>query len=306
MDSARTTAATSTCERGVPAGPEGAIGAESLDLHEAIVDPRASGGCARWPEGLWLVNRKTGEIVQGRCRATNLCQYCQRLYVVETVEMLTLDAMEWPPTLWLVLTAREHLTRAACREHLAQLRRALRKRWPGVEWFVQVEFQRRGALHLNLLIKGVPVGLVDELQAVVVGRWCARVDALPVGQWGGVIEDARGTVRYLAKMLAHGLKAEQAPPIGWRGHRTSQTRGYLVRPASVMRVEARESLWSKRRLWRATEQARAQGCDDSDVIEHLWEQLTARESEAADAWALHRAVEYVGQQRWQDTGRVIA
>jgi hypothetical protein len=52
-------------------------------------------------------------------------------------------------------------------------------------------------------------------------------------------------------MLAHGLKAEQAPPIGWRGHRTSQTRGYLVRPASAMRVEARESLRSKRALWRA-------------------------------------------------------
>jgi hypothetical protein len=283
-----------------------AIRAEPLDLHEGIDDPRAYGGCARWPEGLWLVNRKTGEIVQGRCRATNLCRYCQRLYVVETVEMLTLDAMEWPPTLWLVLTAREHLTREDVRRHLCQLLRAVRKRWPEVEWFVQVEFQRRGALHLNLLMKGVPIELVDELQAVVVGRWCARVDALPVGQWAGVIESAGGTVRYLAKMLAHGLKAEQAPPIGWRGHRTSQTRGYLVRPASAMRVEARESLRAKRRLWRATEQAQSQGCDDSDVIEQLWEQLTARESETADGWALHRTFEYVGHQRWQDTGRVIA
>ena len=39
---------------------------------------------------------------------------------------------------------------------------------------MQVEFQRRGALHLNLLIKGVPVELVDELHALVVSRWCER------------------------------------------------------------------------------------------------------------------------------------
>jgi hypothetical protein len=57
-------------------------------------------------------------------------------------------------------------------------------------------------------------------------------------------------VRYLAKMLSHGLKAEQAPPLGWKGHRTSQTRGYLVRPASVMRLEARRALQEKRELWK--------------------------------------------------------
>jgi hypothetical protein len=169
--------------------------------------------------------------------------------VVETVEMLTLDALEYAPTLWVVLTAREHLTRTECRDHLRQLRKAARRRWPGVEWFVQVEFQRRGALHLNLLVKGVPVEDVDELRQVLVERWCARVDALPVGQWAGAVEDGQGVVRYLAKMLAHGLKVEQRPPMGWRGHRTSQTRGYLVRSASVMRQEARRSLRLKRLLW---------------------------------------------------------
>src|SRR4051794_31998284 len=165
--------------------------------------------------------------------------------------MLTLDAMEHAPTLWGVLTAREHLTRAECTDHLRQLRKRLRRRWPAVEWFVQVEFQRRGALHLNLLFKGVPVDELDELRQEAVDVWCARVDALPVGQWFGAIADGVGVVRYISKMLAHGLKAEQAPPIGWRGHRTSQTRGYLVRPASVMRQEAREALAFKRALWRA-------------------------------------------------------
>src|SRR4051794_2352297 len=152
-----------------------------------------------------LLNERTGELVDGRCRATNLCAYCQRLYVIETVEMLTLDALEHAPTVWIVLTAREHLTRAQTYGHLQQLRRAAKKKWPGIEWFVQVEFQRRGALHLNLLVKGVPVDELDELHRAIVTRWCDRVDAEPVGQWSGVIEDAGGVTRYIAKMLAHGL-----------------------------------------------------------------------------------------------------
>ncbi len=218
-----------------------------LDLHEGILDPSAAGrACGRWPEHLTLANLSTGEVVAGRCKATNLCRYCQRLYVVETVEMLSLDATEYAPTIWVVLTAREHLARRDCDQHLWQLRKAARRHWPDVEWFVQVEFQRRGALHLNLLVKGVPDDAVEALGELLTRVWCARVDARPVAQWIGLIDDPEGTVRYLQKTLAHGLKREQAPPIGWRGHRTSQTRGYLVRPAGVMREEARRSLRLKR------------------------------------------------------------
>ena len=115
-----------------------------------------------------------------------------------------------------------------------------------IEWFIQVEFQQRGALHLNLIIKGVPVADRVQLELVLSELWCSRVDAEPVGQWSGAIEDGVGVVRYISKMLAHGLKAEQAPPIGWKGHRTSQTRGYLVRQASVMREEAKRAIRLKR------------------------------------------------------------
>jgi hypothetical protein len=168
------------------------------------------------------------------------------LYTVETVEMWALDAAEYAPSVWVVLTAREHLTRADCRGHLEALRRAARPLWPGIEWAVSVEFQRRGALHLNLLVKGVLASEAERLLLVLGERWCARVDAEIQGQWAGSIYDEGGAIRYLNKQLAHGLKAEQAPPIGWKGHRTSQTRGYLVRPASVMREEARQALRLKR------------------------------------------------------------
>lgn len=253
--------------------PQGA----ALDLHEGIDTPPRS-GCARWPSGLRLRSQH-GELVSGRCKATNQCAYCQRLYVVETVEMLTLDALEYAPTIWIVLTAREHLTRADCRRHLDMIRRSLRKRWPLIEWFVQVEFQRRGALHLNLLIKGVPVDEREQLHAATIARWCKRVDALPKGQWSGAVEDAGGVVRYLSKMLAHGLKAEQAPPIGWKGHRTSQTAGYLVRPAAVMRRQAREALRAKREVWKATQA----GADahDAELLAH-----EAIKTAASTVWVL--------------------
>jgi len=161
--------------------------------------------------------------------------------------MLYLDACEYAPKFLVVLTAREYLTRADCRRHLEQLRRRLRKDWPAIEWAILVEFQRRGALHLNLLIKGVPDEDERPLQELTAAFWCSRVDAEPWAQSCTSVYDGGGVIRYLAH---HFNKPAQAPPRGWRGHRFSCTRGYLVRPASEMRLEARRALRLKRLLWK--------------------------------------------------------
>jgi hypothetical protein len=217
-----------------------------LDLHEGIDDPRSK-SCRRWPENLRLLNHSTGEVVPGRCKSTNLCEYCARLSAIETSEMLLLDALEDAPTLYVVLTARELLEKPACRRHLTQLRRALRERWPNVRWAVLTEFQKRGALHLNLMVKGAPADELEEFHARIVELWCSRVDALPAAQWSETMSDAVGVVQYVT---LHFMKPAQAPAIGWRGHRFSCTRDYLVRPAAVMREEARQSLRLKRLLHR--------------------------------------------------------
>lgn len=269
-----------------------AVDGPPLDLHEGISDPAT--GCVRWPRGLRLRNEVTGELVLGRCKATNLCRYCQQLYVIETLTMLRLDAAEWAPEIWIVLTARQHLARRDTYRHLEQLRLAARRRWPSIEWFVQVEFQRRGALHLNLLVKGVGGGDREALHELIVSRWCDRltrrpgrgcegpvyVGAEPVGQWSGLVRDAGGVTRYLQKTLAHGLKSEQAPPLGWKGHRTSQTRGYLVASASVMRRRAREAMALERELWRL-DQGESLGAYDRELLARR-----ALEERARSVWVL--------------------
>jgi len=225
------------------------------------------------------MNVTTGELVMGRCKSTNLCPYCQRLYVAETVEMLLLDAAEDAPWFWMVLTAREHLTRRDTYAVLQDLRVKARRRWPDVAWFVQVEFQRRGALHLNLLVKGVPLADRLEFHQLTSEHWCGRVDAEPQGQWSGPVSDYGGLAKYLAKTLGHGLKAEQAPPIGWKGHRTSHSRSYFKAGTPTMRARARESLARQREVWKA-EQA---GATAHDAELQVWEALRRQ---AAAVWVL--------------------
>ena len=211
-------------------------------------DPRFSdvrGGCPRWPETWWLVNRATGEASQGRCKATNLCSYCRDAYLRETAAVLRLECEARVPTVYLVLTAREHLTRAACKHPLEMIRRWFRKHWPACEWFVTVELQKRGALHLNLLLRGVPAHDAPRVQVIASREWCGRVDALPVAQRAESIWDADGVAAYVAKFETYVTKADQQPRVGWTGHRTSQTRGFFPEGMKAMRARVRSHL-----VWR--------------------------------------------------------
>lgn len=261
--------------------PPEAVG---LDLHRGICDPEGSaslGGCPRSRFEHRLI-ADDGRVVLVRCKATNLCPICRAIAVRETVEMLKLDAMEDAPAFYIVLTAREFLSRADTYSHLRQLRRAVRRLWPAAEWFVTVEQQKRGALHLNLLFKRVPDDALAALTDVVVGLWCSRVDALPAGQYVGRVLEHGGVIAYIDKVtketLAHGLKSSQAMPLGWKGHRSSQTRGYFVRPVSAMRAEARLSLRYRAIMQRLIDAG--EGAHDAELL--------ARErmnTEAAMGWA---------------------
>ncbi len=241
-----------------------------LVLHEGISDPAGSShagrvqrpdpaatGCPRWPESLRLLSSQ-GELVRGRCRATNLCDYCARLAAVENAELLALDALHGTaPAVWVVLT-----TRTTCTDPKRfyrsrdQVLKALKRRWPAVEaaWLLELTTgfgpksggKRRP--HWNALLKGIDPADVDEVRDVVTRIWCAREDAEPQAQHVGTITEAGGLMRYLA---LHFQKESQAPPKGWRGHRFSHSRGYLWTTTPDARRQARHALQVKRELHKA-------------------------------------------------------
>jgi hypothetical protein len=204
-----------------------------------------------------LLNETTGELVTGRCRATNLCDYCARLSAVETSELLALDALHGSaPAVWVVLTTRStDPDPASFYDSRRQLWRAVKRRWPDAEYAGLVEFTtgygpRSGGArrpHWNLLVKGVPAGDVAALRQLVADVWCGRVDAAPWAQYVGAVTEAGGLLRYVA---LHFLKESQRPPRGWRGHRFVHSRGYFRGRTPELRVDARRSLRLKRLLWR--------------------------------------------------------
>jgi hypothetical protein len=226
-----------------------------LDLHEGISDP-AAGGCPRWPEGMRLVN-SLGEVVRGRCRSTNLCDYCAKLAAVENAECLALDArLGKPPEIWAVLTTADaNPDPSSFYRSREQLWKAVRRRWPDAEYAALVEFTtgygpRSGGVrrpHWNLLPKGVPSSSLDEFRRVVSDVWCARENAKVPAQYFGCIEDVEGLMRYIA---LHFQKESQSPPKGWRGHRFLKSRGYFGRPMPEVRAEARRDLRFRRELWK--------------------------------------------------------
>jgi hypothetical protein len=234
---------------GRPCGP-------SLDLHEGISDPAAL-GCPRWPENLRLLNRSTGELVRGRCRATNQCSYCAKLAAVENAELLALDALAGgAPSIWLVLTTATASDdpRRFYRSR-EQVWKAVKRRWPNAEYAGLVEFttgygtrsEGRRRPHWNLLVRGVDPADLEQLRDVVTSVWCRREHATPEAQFAGHVDEVGGLLRYIA---LHFQKQSQQPPKGWRGHRFLHSRGYLSRPTPELRHDAQRSLRLKRLIWR--------------------------------------------------------
>ncbi len=242
------------------ADPPGRAEGAPLDLHKVVWHPDPShGGCGRWPENLWLVN-DWGEMVRGRCRASNACAYCAKLFAVETAEMLALDAMDGDaPRVWAVLTTRTATLDVSAFYHARKLvQRAVRRRWPAAEFAWVIEWTtgygaRSGGLrrpHWNVLVKGVDTADVDQLREVIARVWCQHVDAVADAQYTGAVSEVGGLMRYLA---LHFLKESQQPPAGWHGHRFTATRGYFATTRPEARRNARRALQVKRELWKLGE-----------------------------------------------------
>jgi hypothetical protein len=232
------------------------LGPAVLDLPKGITDPESANAptrCERWPDDLRLKSTD-GDSIRGLCKATNLCDYCARIIVVENAEVLAQDAMSnSAPSVYVVTTTgNDDPDPAAYQRDREQLADAIRRRCPDAEWATQVEFttgrstysRGRRFPHWNDLVKNVTAADIPALQEATL-VWCERQGADPRAQYVGEVTNAGGLMRYVA---LHFAKTQQAPPKGWRGHRFRTTRGYLGRPMKDARAEAREVLRARRHL----------------------------------------------------------
>ncbi len=304
-----TATASSAAELRAPRESISSAGAAGLVLHEGITDKPPEKaleqglsaalegvnlGCARWPQDLRLQD-SNGVLVLGRCKATNLCEYCARLAAIENTELLALDAMHGEaPAIWLVLgTGTDELDPKvfyAARHHVTK---ELRRKFPdrGIEWGALVEFTTgyskqsggRRFPHWNVLPKGLYEADIEAVRNVVERVWCGRKEfkANIEAQHIGTIHAAGGLMKYLA---LHFQKESQSPPAGWKGHRFLKSRGYLWTDTPTARAAAKQSLKLKRELRKAI----AQGWtgEEADNLAHQ-----ALEDANALTWELVRLVE---------------
>jgi hypothetical protein len=179
--------------------------------------------------------------------------------------MLKLDAVESgnAPQVLVVLTTRtvtidvKGFARAK-----EQLFRALRRRWPHLEYGWCIEFTTGYAAtsggerrpHWNFLLKGGPQAAdVWVIRELVNRIWCGNVDAEPQGQCVKTLYDAGGLIGYITN---HFQKASQRPPQGFSGHRFGCSRGYFGPGVTshAQRMHARGSRQLSREFWQAQRQ----------------------------------------------------
>jgi hypothetical protein len=241
------------------AAPEAGLqtaGGTALGLKKESSHP---GRCERAPEGVWLKS-DDGLVVRLRCGCVNKCNGCAQAKAWESAEMLMLDALNGEaPSVWACLGTRETTPEPARFYRARELViRALRRRWPDVEYVAKFEMTtgygaRSGGKrrpHWHLLIKGVPREHAQEAFEIAARVWCGHVDAEIGAQRGGEITAAPGLIRYIT---AHFSKESQRPPAGWKGQREVRSHGYLWLPAAEAREAARESIARRRALHRAKE-----------------------------------------------------
>jgi hypothetical protein len=134
--------------------------------------------------------------------------------------------------------------------------RAVKRRWRTAERATFVEMTTgygprsggRRRPHWNDLWLFIPPEDADELRKTLVESWCSRVSSNARAQFTGAVSEVGGLMRYLA---LHFQKESQQPPVGWRGHRFTTTRGYVGRPMAEARADARAALRARRELHRA-------------------------------------------------------
>lgn len=165
-----------------------------------------------------------GRVVPARCHAPNKCSYCAALATAENALLVALSCEVYgPPQVGVTLTTVDpQHDQVRFRRDVEQALKALRRRWPQVEYLGFVEWTTgKGArsgghrrIHMHLLLRGLLPSEAEAAELVVRDVWEARTGASRVE-----VAQLRSTGAAVAYLVHHHRKADQSAPPGWSGKR---------------------------------------------------------------------------------------
>jgi hypothetical protein len=95
------------------------------------------------------------------------------------------------------------------------------------------------------------------------------------------VYDAGGLARYVAGLVGHHLKANQAPPPGWSGRRFGTSRGFYAIEAAELQRQA-VALVRDERLVHHLERVMVEQLDPPDGLpDFIWDELLTKRLDEA-------------------------
>lgn len=179
------------------------------------------------------------------CPCTRVsCAACGKFHALTALEMVRDTAARMGrPQVALTLTSVDPARAEAgvFSKDVEQVMRALRRRWPGIEYLGFMEWTtgraaRSGGIrrpHMHLLVRGLPPEDAAEAEAITRRVWLRRTGA-------SVIEcvPLRCADDGSAYLALHHLKPAQHAPEGWKGRRLRPSKGWWGTDAAALKKSA--------------------------------------------------------------------
>lgn len=261
-------------------GSEGEIRDEALLALKQNKSPRAD-GCPD-PRPRWAgIDGETGEVIPLPC-SRNTCPHCRRRNVQTTAAKMGLNQTltDRPITHAVLSTTRTWVDTPTLREGWRQMSRNVARETGDVSryaWFREWTEGRNDGIRRTHYHSTWALDNDEQAQAVaeisnhVWGKLAGAYSEKAHG-WKPVY-DAGGLTRYVAGLIGHHLKANQAPPPGWSGRRFGTSRGFYAIDSRELDKRAK-ALVRDARLRYHLEQVTAQDVPDGFPAEILDELVT--------------------------------
>jgi hypothetical protein len=231
----------------------------------------------------------TGEMFPLPC-ARNSCPHCRRRNVQVTAAKMGLNQTltDRPITHAVLSTTRDWVSQDVLRAGWKEMGRLVRRDvcpTARYAWFREwTEGRNDGVRRTHYHSTWA---LDSDDQAAAVAAVSNRVWASRAGAWSEkahgwkVVYDAGGLTRYIAGLVGHHLKSNQAPPPGWSGRRFGTSRGFYAIDTRDLDKQARTMVRDER-LRHHLEQTMGDELNVPDGLPlEIWDELLTKRLETA-------------------------